>query len=373
MAFLAKILSVLMTALLTINLSFTYSANEKQDVDPGEYKNVIIMIGDGMGYNHLYWMEDKYGADANIFSMADHVGSSKTRSSSAAVTDSAAGGTALACATRTTNGALGVFPQDQLGVTYVAMNLSELAHSYGKMTGIVTSDDNSGATPASFSVHVYDRGEKEEITRQQIEDSDLDLIWAHNNGLVTDEWADEYGWTLANNTAEFEALEEGERSFGAFDGELWNTNTGADSPNLSTLTAKAVDMLDDDEDGFFLMVEGAHIDKHSHNNDHENMLIAAYEFDQACKVVLEYAEEKGDTLVIITADHETGAISLEDDGAFKYNSGSHSGVDVPLAVYGSDTFVADGEAIKNKEVSRRLALAMGAGNDEFPKAVAVEY
>ena len=373
MAFLAKILSVLMSALLTLNLSLTYSANEKLDVDPGEYKNVIIMIGDGMGYNHLYWMEDEYDVDANIFTMTDHIGYSKTRSSSAAVTDSAAGGTALACGIRTTNSALGVFPQDQLAVTYYAMNLSELANSYGKMTGIVTSDDNSGATPSAFSVHVYDRGEKEEITRQQIEDSKLDLIWAHNNGLVTDEWANEYGWKLANNTAEFEALKEGERSFGAFDGDLWNTNTGADSPNLSALTSKAIDMLDDDEDGFFLMVEGAHIDKHSHSKDPANMVIAAYEFDQACKAVLEYAEEKGDTLVIITADHETGAISLEDDGSFKYNSGSHSATNVPLAVYGSDTFIADGEAINNKEVSRRLALAMGAGNAEFPQAVAVEY
>ncbi len=369
--FFLKAVSALIAALLSINLSLTYSANEKQDVDPGEFKNVIIMIGDGMGYNHLYWMEKEYGIDANIFSMADHIGSSKTRSSNAAVTDSAAGGTALACATRTSNGALGVFPQDQYGVAYVAMNLSELAHSYGKMTGVVTSDYNSGATPSSFSAHVFDRDEDVEITRQQIEESNLDLIWAADNGLVTDEWANEYGWTLANNTAEFEALEEGERSFGAFPGNLWHTDTQADSPNLSTLTAKAVDMLDDDEDGFFLMVEGAHIDKHSHDRNPENMLPAAYEFDQACKVVLDYAKEKGDTLVVITADHETGAISLEDDGTFKYNSGSHSGVDVPLAVYGSDTFVADGEAIKNKEVSRRLALAMGAGNDEFPQAVAV--
>lgn len=373
MAFFAKILSVLMTALLTLNLSFTYSANEKQNVDPGEYKNVIIMIGDGMGYNHLYWMEKEYGVKANIFEMADVVGSSKTRSSSAAVTDSAAGGTALACGIRTTNGALGVFPQDQFAVTYYAMNLSEYAHSTGRKTGIVTSDYNSGATPSSFSAHVFDRGEDAEITRQQIEDSNLDLIWAQDNGLVTDKWANEYGWTLVNDNTEFAALEEGERSFGAFAGEIWNSNTGTDVPNLSTLTEKAVDMLDDDEDGFFLMVEGAHIDKHSHDRNPEKMLPSALEFDKACQIVLEYAKEKGDTLVVITADHETGAISREADGTFEYNSGSHSGVDVPLAVYGSDTFVANGEAIKNKEVSRRLALAMGAGNDEFPKAVAVEY
>ena len=369
----AKVVSVIMSALLSLNITLNgVIYQDGNDNDPGDYKNVIIMIGDGMGYNHLYWMEDEYGVDANIFTMTEHIGFSKTASSSAAVTDSAAGGSALACGTRTTNGALGVFPQDQFAFVYYAQNLSELARSYGKMTGIVTSDENSGATPSAFSVHVYDRGEEEEITRQQIEESGLNLIWAADNGLVTDEYANKYGWTLVNNTAELEALEEGERSFGAFQGALWNTDTGADSPNLSTLTAKAIDMLDDDEDGFFLMVEGAHIDKHSHNNDADSMKKAAYEFDMACKAAIEYAKAEGDTLVVITADHETGAISLENDGTYKYNSGSHSAANVPLAVYGSDDFIEDGEAIKNKEVSRRLAMAIGAKSEDFPKVMPAE-
>ena len=366
----AKVVSFLMAALLSLNITLNgVIYKDGNDNDPGDYKNVILMIGDGMGYNHLYWMEEEYGKKANIFEMAEFVGSSKTQSSSAWVTDSAAGGTALACGTRTTNGAIGVFPQDQFAFVYYAQNLCELARTYGKMSGVVTSDENSGATPSAFSAHVFDRNESEEITRQQIEESGLDLLWAADNGLVTDVYANEYGWTLVNNTAEFEALEEGERSFGAFQGNLWNTDTGADSPNLSTLTSKAIDMLDDDADGFFLMVEGAHIDKHSHNNDEVSMKKAAYEFDMACKAAIEYAKAEGDTLVVITADHETGAISLEADGSYKYNSGSHSGVPVPLAVYGSDNFVDNGEEIKNKEVSRRLAMAIGAKSEDFPKVV----
>ncbi len=372
-SFLQKVIAAIMASLLSLNLAFNTALNGgKTELDPGDYDNVILMIGDGMGFNHIDWMEKEYGIDeAYMFAMTESHGKSQTRSSNAAVTDSAAGGTALACATRTNNGALGVFPQDQFGVAYVAMNLCELANSYGKMTGVVTSDYNSGATPASFSAHVFDRDEDKEITRQQIEESDLDLIWAQDNGLVTDAWANEYGWTLVNNNAEFEALEEGERSFGAFPGNLWSENTGADSPNLSTLTAKAIDMLDDDEDGFFLMVEGAHIDKHSHSNEEANMKIAAKEFDMAVKAAIEYAKADGNTLVVITADHETGAIKPDGD-SFKFTSGSHSGVDVPLLVYGSDNFVVTGEAIKNKEVSRRLAMAMGAAPDEFPVAVKVE-
>ncbi|MBQ3499335.1 MAG: alkaline phosphatase [Clostridia bacterium] len=369
-SFLQKIVAAIMVSLLTFNLSVNTALNGgKTELDPGDYDNVILMIGDGMGFNHIDWMEKEYGIDeAYMFSMTESHGKSQTRSSNNVVTDSAAGATALSCAVRTNNGAIGVFAQDAFGVAYVPMNLSELAHSYGKMTGIVTSDTNHGATPGGFSAHVYDRDEGEEITRQQIEESDLDLIWSASSGLVDDAYANEYGWTLVDTLAEFEALEEGTRSFGQFAGEIWNENTGADSPNLSTLTAKAIDMLDDDEDGFFLMVEGAHIDKHSHSNEEKNMKIAAKEFDMAVKAAIEFAKADGNTLVVITADHETGAIKPDGD-SFKFTSGSHSAADVPLLVYGSDNFVVTGEAIKNKEVSRRLAMAMGAAPDEFPAAV----
>ncbi|MBR3803560.1 MAG: alkaline phosphatase [Clostridia bacterium] len=369
-SFLQKVIAAIMASLLSMNLAFNTALNGgKTELDPGDYDNVILMIGDGMGFNHIDWMEKEYGIDeAYMFSMTESHGKSQTRSSNNVVTDSAAGATALSCAVRTNNGAIGVFAQDAFGVAYVPMNLSELAHSYGKMTGIVTSDTNHGATPGGFSAHVYDRDEGEEITRQQIEESDLDLIWSASSGLVDDAYANKYGWTLVDTLAEFEALEEGTRSFGQFAGEIWNENTGADSPNLSTLTTKAIDMLDDDEDGFFLMVEGAHIDKHSHSNEEKNMKIAAKEFDMAVKAAIEFAKADGNTLVVITADHETGAIKPDGD-SFKFTSGSHSAADVPLLVYGSDNFVLTGEAIKNKEVSRRLAMAMGAAPDEFPAAV----
>ncbi|MBQ8026485.1 MAG: alkaline phosphatase [Clostridia bacterium] len=367
-----KAIAALMAALLSLNLSINTAINEGgEELDPGDYDNVILMIGDGMGFKHIDWMEQEYGIEeANMFTMTQYHGESKTRSSNAVVTDSAAGATALSCAVRTNNGAVGVFPQDSFGVAYVPMNLSELAHSYGKMTGVVTTDNNHGATPGGFSAHVFDRDEGEEITRQQIEESDLDLIWSATSGLVNDAYANEYGWTLLDTKAEFDAVEPGTRSFGQFAGNLWNKDTGADSPNLSEMTIKAIDMLDDDEDGFFLMVEGAHIDKHSHSNDEPNMKIAALEFDMAVKAAIEYAKNDGNTLVVITADHETGAISFE-DGEYQFNQTGHSGVNVPLLVYGSDNFVKNGEAINNKEIARRLAMAMGATPTEFPNAVKV--
>ncbi len=366
-----KVISAIMSALLSLNLAVNSLVNSNEELDPGDYDNVILMIGDGMGFNHIDWMEQEYGIkEANMFAMTQFHGESKTRSSSNAVTDSAAGATALSSAVRTNNGAIAVFPQDAFGVAYVPMTLTELAQSYGKMTGVVTTDVNHGATPGGFSAHVYDRDEGEEITRQQIEVSKLDLIWSASSGLVDDEYASKFGWTLLDTKAEFDAVKPGTRSFGQFAGALWNKETNADSPNLSEMTVKAIDMLDDDKDGFFLMVEGAHIDKHSHDNKEKEMKIAALEFDMAVKAAIEYAKADGNTLVVITADHETGAIKADGD-SFTFTSGSHSSANVPLLVYGCDNFIKEGEVIKNKEISRRIAMAMGAAPTEFPAAVKV--
>ncbi|HBL41081.1 MAG TPA: hypothetical protein DDY98_05735 [Ruminococcaceae bacterium] len=368
--FIAKAVAALMALLLSANLSIniaTINRNYK-DINPGKYKNVILFIGDGMGYNSLAYCEKTYSTKLDILTKTPIHGFSETRSSSDRVTDSAAGGTALACAVRTTNGAIGVFPQDQYSLAYVPMNLCELAKSYGRMAGVVTTDSNCGATPSAFSAHTDSRNNGEEISRQQIA-SNLDLIWGAKSGYVTESDATKNGWKYLDSMADFNALQEGQRSFAQFDGEIWKTQSGADSPTLSKMTEKAIDMLDDDPDGFFLMVEGAHIDKNSHNKDGANMTTAAYEFNNAVKIAFDYADINENTLIVITADHETGGILKDENGDFYYTTGSHTGTDVPLLIYGSKTFIKDGEAIKNKEVSRRLSLAMGAKPGDFPCSV----
>ncbi|MBQ9551312.1 MAG: alkaline phosphatase [Clostridia bacterium] len=370
-AFFKRPIAALMALLLSANLSVNLSTfkSKYRDIDPGQYKNIILFIGDGMGYNSLAYTEKEYNTKLEMLSRSSIHGYSKTRSSSDAVTDSAAGGTALACATRTTNRAIGVFPQDRYSFAFVAMNLCELAQSYGRMAGVVTTDTNNGATPACFSAHTDDRGNGEEISRQQVENSNLDLLWAAKSDYVSEEYANEFGWTYLDSLADFEALEEGERSFGQFEGEIWREQSGADSPTLSAMTEKAVDMLDDDPDGFFLMVEGAHIDKNSHSNNGEGMTAAAMEFNRAINWAYDYADAHGDTLIVITADHETGGIEQEANGDFRYTTGSHTATDVPILVYGCDKFINHGETIKNKEIARRLSLAMGAEIGEFPQAI----
>ncbi len=113
------------------------------------------------------------------------------------------------------------------------------------------------------------------------------------------------------------------------------------------------------------MVEGAHIDKNSHSNNADGMKEAVLEFDNAIKIALDFAKADGNTLVVITADHETGGITLA-DGTYNFTQTSHSGANVPLFVYGCDNFIKNGEAIKNTDVSKYVSVAMGATNEAFP-------
>ncbi len=345
----------------TFNPIVIRPASEK-GTDFTECKNVIFMIGDGMGFNSINKTKAEEGLDSIVMDSFPLKGESETRSSNKRVTDSAAGGTALACAVRTSNGAVGVYPYDKYDFVSHPVNLAELAVSQGKKSGVITTDSTSGATPASFSAHTDARGNEADITFQQLR-SDLDLIWGTKTESFSEADATEFGWSFIDDKTDMDALEEGSRSFGQFRSSVWHQVSSKSMPTLTEMTAKAIDLLDDDDDGFFLMVEGAHIDKNSHSNDGEGMKDALLSFDKAIGYAIEYAKTHGDTLVIVTADHETGGITLK-DGEYVYTSGSHSGVNVPLLVYGCDNFMKDGEVMKNREASRRVACVMGEKN--FP-------
>ena len=330
----------------------------------GNIKNVIYLIGDGMGFNHLE--KTKLERETTlVMDSFEFIGQSMTRSFTNAVTDSAAGGTALATGTRTYNGAIGVYPLDGNAKYSQPKNLTELCMEEGMMTGVITTDATSGATPASFSAHSSDRDNTEDITSDQLT-SGIDLIWGAANGVATKSDAEANGFTYITTDDEMMALEEGSRSFAQFTNNLWTLEpSDENTPNLEQMAVKAVDLLDDTDEGFFLMIEGAHIDKHSHSNEDENMTEALVEFDRTIAAMLEYAEEDGETLVVITADHETGAITLK-DGKYKFTSGSHSAANVPVLVYGSDKLIADGEVLNNYEIPIRIAFTLGFDEEDFP-------
>jgi len=342
-----------------------YKGTEHEDYKI--YKNVILMIGDGNGDNTMAATRQMKNTDLAMDSMPVKSWS-QTRSLTDKVTDSAAGGTALATGIRTYNGAIGVYIFDPIGSFYnVPKNLCELAIENDKAAGVVTTDKTSGATPSSFSAHAPDRGNERNISMDQMR-SDLTLIWGAASSSVTEKRCEKRGFEYITTEEEMDALQPGTRSFGQFCfDDFANVTNENGTPYLADMTEKAIELLNADEDGFFLMVEGAQIDKFSHKNNFDGATAQEIEFSKAVQVALDFAEEDGDTLVVVTADHETGGITYnEATGEYYYTTGSHTSADVPCFVSATDAGFVDGEHYKNCSVSTQIARVMGYGSINFP-------
>lgn len=360
----SKIISFFMSILLAIGNLFGISLPAEE---PKEIKNVIYLIGDGMGFNHLEKTKDERGISL-IMDSFEIKGSSRTASLSHAITDSAAGGTALAAGVRTGNGMVGVYYDDpNIEISY-PKNLTEICMEKGMMTGVITTDSTTGATPASFSAHTSSRSNSEDISYDQLL-SGIDLIWGTADSAITESNAEANGYQYISTYEEMMSLEEGSKSFGQFTDILWKTGqVNSHTPNLEQMAVIAVDILDDTDEGFFLMIEGAHIDKHSHNNASADMTESLIEFDRTVEAMLSYAEADGETLVIVTADHETGGIT-PDGEAYIFTSNNHTAADVPLLVYGSDKLIENGETVNNCDIPTRIARILEVDEAQFPLSV----
>ena len=360
-----QILQPVLAVIMSINMLIFPVTDDRVPEEMDQVQNVIYLIGDGMGPLHLEKAKQERNISLAMETMK-YSGRSMTRSQFNLVTDSAAGATALSCGVRTINGYVGVFYYDPLRVESTPKSITELCIEKGMKTGVVTTDSTSGATPSGFSVHTDSRNNTEDIDTQQMA-SDIDLIWGGTSGYVTKEGCEENGFTFVKTYSEMMALEEGSRSFAQFDNATWCVNQVNDeTPTLSQMAVKAIDLLDDTDEGFFIMIEGAHIDKHSHSNKDAEMAEALEEFDRTVAAALDYAEKDGNTLVVVTADHETGGIVLNDDGTYSFTQGSHSGANVPIFVYGSDTFLRHGETVYNIDIPARIAYSLGFGEEDLP-------
>lgn len=359
-----KKISAIILALVMLLSAFSYAGFAA--TDNSQINNVILMIGDGMGPNSLEWTKAELKTDLYLDTLP-YQGFAQTDSLSG-LTDSAAGATALSCGMHAFNSNLGQCSIliDGYGANVLTYkSVSEVAKDLGKKVGIVTSDVNSGATPSGFSVHTYKRENTEIITQQQLA-CNLDLIWAVNNELLNEKNVTEAGWAYAENIADIEAQNKNVKSFAAFTGTVCFETGAEDDAPLSQLTTMAIDRLSNDK-GFFLMVEGAHIDKNNHANNAPDMMKAMLEFDKAVQNAVEFAKQDGHTIVIITADHETGGITFDEaTGSYKYTTGDHTDADVPLRVYGSDGLVKDGEAVVNTTVAKFIASRLGY-TGKFPE------
>lgn len=340
-----KYIFFLVVAMSTI--ACTSQVEEKQNVKPA---NIIFLIGDGMGLSAVS-TGFYYGDQPSVFKRFHEIGLQQTSSATHKVTDSAASGTALATGTKTYNGAIGV---DTSKV--VLYNIAELVASLGWSTGVVATSTISHATPASFYAHVEQRYLEEEIATQLL-DSEIDffagggrakfnqradstdiLAFAADKGFVIDTTGLAAPGSL-NINQKYGFLPEA----GAMPSMIENRGDF-----LPAATVLAISHLSQNPEGFFLMVEGSQIDWAGHANNADYLVGEMLDFEQVVAAALDFAEKDGNTLVVVTADHETGGYTLgpksgetDASGYSDYSviepvfaTGQHSATLIPVFAYG---------------------------------------
>lgn len=306
-------------------------------------RNLIILIGDGMGpaqvtAARLYLMHRRGVRDLALDSI--YVGQATTYADrgedsgsvvSGVVTDSASAGTAFATGHKTYNAAISVSNED---VAKPLGSVVEAAERAGKATGLVTTARITHATPAVFAAHVRHRDNENAIAAQYLESGvdvllggGRDFFISKQDGgkrpdrtLLPDFQA--AGYRLVTDKAGLEALPaDTDKVLGLFSSSHipYVSDRPASVPDLATMTRRALSFLSRDPDGFVLMVEGGRIDHAGHANDFPTMLRETLEFDEAVRVALDFAKKDGRTSVVVTADHETGGLSLSRDNIYELN------------------------------------------------------
>ena len=302
-------------------------------------KNVIFMIGDGAGLSQwsVGWVAN--GGALNIDQMPV-VGYSRTYAVDKLITDSSAGGSALATGVKTKYGYIGLGPDGEA----VESNLQYAKRVKGMKTGVTVTCRINDSTPADFCVHSDSRKDEEGLAAQYV-DADVDFIsgggthfWnQRSDGRNLIEEMKAKGYTYVDKLEDI-AGAEGDRFLGLYD--EYDLQPSLDrGPILMESTMKAIRMLDNKK-GFFLMVEGSQIDDWCHRNKVGHMCEELFDFDKVIGAVLEWAEKDGHTLVVVTADHNTGGLtllkgSIEDrEVKVHFSTKGHDGIVVPVFAYG---------------------------------------
>lgn len=325
-----------------------------------EIKNLIIIIGDGMGFEHVaagqLFYDKQYQFTSWKYTSSNTDSLKKEDGTWGVITDSAAGGTALATGVITVNSYVGKGRNGEDLETIL-----DLGKAKGKSVGIVTSDTLFGATPASFSAHSNDRTESVNITTSQI-DSGVDFLLGLNQSahyVGFENQIKEKGYYHSYSIDDREAILAADKAFLTVNIE----NGAKDETTLAESSRLAVDFLSKDEDGFVLMIEQAYIDKCSHSNDFKGMVEKMDSLAQTVDMLVEWIGDRNDTAIIITADHETGglAISTERDSGQRFkckkdymfvtwSTTGHTDSKVGVYVYGFDPDFSKFETYKMHQV-----------------------
>ncbi len=318
------------------NTSFYDISTFRQKFCHKKPKNVILMIGDGMGIAQLY-----AGMTANrgnlFLNNFRHVGFSITSSANRYVTDSGAGGTAIATGHKANNYSIGVDSANK-----PVPSVLEKASENGLATGIVVTTNILDATPAAFVAHVPNRIMMPEIAIEFAESGPDVFIGAgkeyfnnRKDGRNLIEELSEKGYQVCDTITELVKIRSGKLA-----GFLTEARVNKRGDQLAVTTEVALDILDNHKKGFFLMVEGSEIDGGGHANNMEYTVEEMLDFDRTIGKVLEFAASDGKTLVVVTADHETGGLTLVNGDinsgkiTGRYSTTNHTGLMVPVFAYG---------------------------------------
>ena len=306
--------------------SFVFAKSE----DYGSAKNVIVMIPDGMSVEALTtarWMtKDKK------FVMDDlATGLVRTNNSNTPIADSAPAGTAMATGIKTESPFVGTYPTkggmpgaceiEKDRAKQPIANVLEGAKRSGRSTGIVSTSNIQHATPADFSAHNPDRNNYEDLGEQQVY-QDMNVVLGAGSKYLTKENRKDKEDLISEiknkgydyvDTLDGMKSSKGDKIWGLFEDESFSYDIDRDKnlkPSLAEMTEKSLDILSKNDKGFFLMVEGSEVDWAAHSNDPVALLSEIKAFDDAVKVAKDFADKKGDTVILIAADHGTGGVTF---------------------------------------------------------------
>ena len=344
-------------------------------------KYVFLFIGDGMGDNSIYATE-MYKASLNghgayvplSFSQFPVQSFMTTYSTNSLITDSAAAATAMATGYKTNNDVISM--DSTLTVNYTT--LAEKAKVAGYKVGILSTVSIDHATPASFYAHQKSRDDYDKIALQ-ISLSNFDFFGGggvHNIGTREDENSvinslDTYGYKYITTAKEIKNLKKGDTKIvavnpGTYSGKeyYWEIDKRSESIPLSYFTKKGIELLDNDK-GFFMMIEGGKIDWALHSNDLASSIHETIAFDDAIKEAIKfYNSHKDETLIIVTADHETGGLSLGNNSNNEFNLGlfQHQKISVQEFERKLTNLKEEKQKVSFEEVLDLIQTNFGLGN-----------
>ena len=343
--------------------------------NPRKPLNIILMIGDGMGLSQMS-ASFYFNPSTSAFGDFTHIGLVNTSSATHKVTDSGAGGTAIACGKRTYNYAIGV-GLDSLPL----QNITEILSKRNYKSGIVVTCGITHATPASFYAHAINRSENSKIAEQLLQSKidffaggGLKYFTARKDGKNLFKEFMQNGFTMDSVSLISPKELKSDKKYGFLlaSDELPKArkNRGNFLPEATVL---ALNYLSQSNNGFFLMVEGSQIDWGGHDNDDKDLIAEVIDFDNAVRAALEFAKNEGNTLVIVTADHETGGFTLaakdadKMDGDYdkinpKFATNGHSATLVPLLAYGpqANNFIG---LYKNEQILEKILSSIKMQNN----------